>query len=187
MNEIITQIVGKISSYNIFTNLYPGIVFCYLLKFMTGVKFTTDNFFENLVIFYFVGMLISRISSIIIEPILLQIKIKEKGPLLRKASYEDYEEASDNKSILPVLSEVNNTYRTLLSTFVCMFFCKIYFVVKETLIANNFQILEKVDDWIILIFLIILFLCSYVKQTTYIRKNVESYMKRKKNQHNTIF
>lgn len=182
MNETITQILGKISSYNIFTNLYPGIVFCYLLRFMTDVEVITDNFFENLVIFYFVGMLLSRISSVIIEPLLLKIKFKKKGSLLRRAPYEDYEEASDNKSILPVLSEVNNTYRTLLSTFVCMFFCKIYFVVKETLIANNFQILEKAHDWIILIFLIVLFLCSYVKQTTYIRKNVESYMKRKKNQ-----
>lgn len=180
MNEMIMQIINKISSYNIFTNLYPGIVFCYLLKHITNVEIIRDNWFENLVIFYFFGMLVSRIGSLIIEPILQKIKFTKKGPLLKKASYEDYEEASNNKPLIPVLSEVNNTYRTLLSAFVCMLFCKIYFIIKEILINNKFNIFEKADDWIILILLITIFLCSYVKQTTYIRKNVEAYIKRTK-------
>ena len=32
MEEILAQIVEKISSYNIVNNLYPGILFVYVLK-----------------------------------------------------------------------------------------------------------------------------------------------------------
>lgn len=38
MEEILKPIIEKISSYNIFNNLYPGILFIYLLKFMFGIN-----------------------------------------------------------------------------------------------------------------------------------------------------
>lgn len=182
MNEKLTQIVEKISSYNIFTNLYPGIIFCHLFKYMTNVEIIGENWLENLIVFYFVGMLLSRIGSIFIEPALQQIKtIGKNEPLLLRAPYEHYVEASsEESSLLPVLSEVNNTYRTLLSTFICLFFCKAYFGIKNVLVVNKIMFLEIIDDWLLLLFLVFIFLCSYIKQTSYIRKNVETYMKRKK-------
>ena len=67
MEEILKPIIEKISSYNIFNNLYPGILFIYLLKFMFGINILSDNWFENLIVFYFVGMVLSRIGSIIIQ------------------------------------------------------------------------------------------------------------------------
>lgn len=70
MADIVKQVVEKISSYNIFNNLYPGILFIYLLKFMFGTNILSDNWFENLIVCYFVGMVLSRIGSIIIEPIM---------------------------------------------------------------------------------------------------------------------
>ena len=68
MEEILAQIVEKISSYNIVNNLYPGILFVYVLKIMFGTNLLSNNWFENLIVFYFVGMVLSRIGSIIIEP-----------------------------------------------------------------------------------------------------------------------
>lgn len=36
MEEIIKNIAEKISSYNIFTNFFPGIVFCYIVDKVQG-------------------------------------------------------------------------------------------------------------------------------------------------------
>ena len=47
MEEIIKSISDKISSYNIFNNLFPGIVFCSVLTKITRFSFSADNILEN--------------------------------------------------------------------------------------------------------------------------------------------
>lgn len=172
MEEILSQIVEKISSYNIFNNLYPGILFIYLLKFMFGINILSDKWFENLVVFYFVGMVLSRIGSIIIEPIMKKIKVVKYAP------YSDYVKASSIEPLVDTLSEVNNTYRTLLSTFICAFLYKVCITINEICLINEVTFLQKNKDWILIILLIILFSFSYVKQASYVRKRVESVLKR---------
>ena len=115
MEKLLAQIVEKISSYNIVNNLYPGILFVYVLKIMFGTDLLLNNWFENLIVFYFVGMVLSRIGSIIIEPVMKKIKI------IKYAPYQDYVKASSIDPLVATLSETNNTYRTLLSTFICVF------------------------------------------------------------------
>ena len=136
MEKLLAQIVEKISSYNIVNNLYPGILFVYVLKIMFETDLLLNNWFENLIVFYFVGMVLSRIGSIIIEPVMKKIKI------IKYAPYQDYVKASSIDPLVATLSETN--------------------------------------DWIFLILLILLFVFSYVKQTSYVRKRVESVLKRKK-------
>ena len=177
MEAILKQIVDKISSYNIFNNLYPGILLCYLLKIIFDINMLSDNWFENLILFYFVGMVISRIGSLIIEPIMKKIRINKK-PLLQFSPYSDYERASNEEPLVATLSETNNTYRTLLSCFVCTFVFKICVVINKICVENKFTFFQENKDWIILILLIILFAFSYVKQTSYVRKRVESIIKR---------
>lgn len=172
MEEILKPIIEKISSYNIFNNLYPGILFIYLLKFMFGINILSDNWFENLIVFYFVGMVLSRIGSIIIEPIMKKIKV------IKYAPYSDYVKASSIEPLVDTLSEVNNTYRTLLSTFICTFMYKVCVTINEICLKNEVTFLQENKDWILLILLIILFSFSYVKQTSYVRKRVESVLKR---------
>lgn len=179
MNVILKQIIDKISSYNIFNNLYPGILLCYLLKFMFDINILSDNWFEYLILFYFIGMVISRIGSLIIEPIMKKIKVKKK-PLLQFSPYSDYEKASNEVPLVATLSETNNTYRTLLSCFVGTLVLKICLVVNKACVEKNFTFFQDNKDWIILILLIILFGASYVKQTSYVRKRVESIIKRTK-------
>lgn len=166
MEEILKQAVEKISSYNIFNNLYPGILFVYLLKFIFEINLLSDNWFENLIVFYFAGMVLSRIGSIIIEPIMMK-----NFKLIRYAPYSDYVKASSIEPLVDTLSEVNNTYRTLLSTFICVFVCKLCLKIKITF-------LQEIKDWIFLILLILLFAFSYVKQTDYVRKRVEHVLER---------
>ncbi len=177
MEIVLKQIVDKISSYNIFNNLYPGVIFCYLLKAILGINIISDNWFENLILFYFIGMVISRIGSVIIEPIMKKIRIKKKS-LLQFAPYSDYERASKEDPLVATLSETNNTYRTLLSCFICTFVFKICDVINNVCIENKFTFFQENQDWIALVLLIILFGFSYVKQTSYVRKRVESIIKR---------
>ena len=172
MEEILKQIVEKISSYNIFNNLYPGILFIYLLKFIFEINLSSDNWLENLIVFYFAGMVLSRIGSIIIEPMMKKIK------LIRYAPYSDYVKASSIEPLVNTLSEVNNTFRSLLSTFICAFACKLGIIINEICLKNKITFLQENKDWIFLILLILLFTFSYVKQTNYVRKRVESILKR---------
>lgn len=173
MEEILAQIVEKISSYNIVNNLYPGILFVYVLKIMFGTNLLSNNWFENLIVFYFVGMVLSRIGSIIIEPVMKKIKI------IKYAPYQDYVKASGIDPLVDTLSETNNTYRTLLSTFICAFVYKLGVSINEVCLKNKVTFLQENKDWILLILLILLFVFSYVKQTSYVRKRVESVLKRK--------
>lgn len=177
MEEISKQIVGKISSYNIFNNLYPGIIFCYLLKLMFNANILSNNWFENLIAFYFVGMALSRVGSLVIEPIMKKIKVKKKA-LIKYAPYSDYEKASTKEPFIKTLLEVNNTYRTLLTCFFCVFVCKICTTINKVFIYFKCTFFQDNVEWFILITLIILFAFSYIKQTTYIRKRVESVLER---------
>lgn len=155
MEEILAQIVEKISSYNIVNNLYPGILFVYVLKIMFGTNLLSNNWVENLIVFYFVGMVLSRIGSIIIEPIMKKIKI------IKYAPYQDYVKASSIDPLVDTLSETNNTYRTLLSTFICVFVYKLGASINEVCLKNKITFLQENKDWILLTLLVLLFVFSY--------------------------
>lgn len=173
MEDILKQFVGKISSYDFFNNLYPGFIFCYLLKYMFNTNILLDNWIENLLLFYFFGMVLSRVGSVFVEPLLKTIKFK-KQKLLKTVLYSDYVNASAEDSLISTLSETNNTYRSLISCFTCAFLYKTYLTVNENLIQVKCTFFQDNEDWIILVFLILLFVCSYVKQTNYVRKRVET-------------
>ena len=78
MEEIIKSISEKISSYNIFNNLFPGIIFCSVLTKATRFCFTSESIIEQLFIWYFTGMIISRIGSVFVESSLKKIKFRKK-------------------------------------------------------------------------------------------------------------
>lgn len=63
------KILEKLDSYNILNNLLPGIVLNFLLERIIGVKIVEGNIIEDLFVFYFMGMVVSRFGSLVIEPI----------------------------------------------------------------------------------------------------------------------
>lgn len=87
--------------------------------------------------------------------------------------------ASSIDPLVDTLSETNNTYRTLLATFICAFVYKLGAFINEVCLKNKITFLQENKDWILLTLLILLFVFSYVKQTSYVRKRVESVLKRK--------
>lgn len=165
-----SEIIGKISSYNIFNFLFPGIIFCSLIKEFTSFSLPEYGILENIFIYYFCGLCISRFGSIAIEPILKKIKF------IKFSQYEDYIEASKNDATIKILLEVANTYRTILAVFIIFIIVKIYEPLK-----NLCSFFEYAGYVIIFLSLITIFLYSYKKQINFIVKRIDKYKKDKQN------
>ena len=157
MEEILKNILTKITSYNLFNNLLPGIIFIQIFQKILNKNILTDKMLENLFIYYFAGIIISRIGSLIIEDGLKTIKYIEFIP------YNDYIEAEKKNEKLKTLIEINNMYRTFSALFLTII---VLYLFKSLSIDEN--CLMK----LFIIGLFILFLLSYKKQVEYIKKNV---------------
>src|SRR4051812_27803201 len=107
--EGIKDILEKISSYNIFNYLIPGTLFVFISKNLGTYNLVQDNVVVGIILYYFIGMIISRIGSIFIEPFLKKVNF------VKFADYKDFVAASKVDSKIELLSEVNNTYRTISS------------------------------------------------------------------------
>lgn len=156
------KVIDKLESYNIFNFLLPGAVFDYMFEMMFKQNLVSGNIIEDLFMYYFLGMILSRIGSIIIEPVCKKIK------WIKYADYKDYINASKKDEMVKVLSEVNNTYRTLFSGGVVLIVMKIYFGLATKLNVNS-----DVHEIMALIFVVILFAFSYRKQTRYVNNRVK--------------
>lgn len=160
------KFLEKLSSYNILNNLFPGAVYCFLIKFICSVDFISDNIFSNIFISYFVGMIISRIGSIVIEPLYKKMRI------VLFADYTKYIEAEKKDSQVVILSETNNTYRTMVA--LCI---TVLTSILTISIFNLFGWNKKIMVYITIGLLVILFSLSYRKQTKYIKSRVEKQTK----------
>ena len=78
------EFIDKISSYNIFNYLLPGILFVGLGKEITSFSLVQSNLLIGLFLYYFIGLIISRLGSLTLEPLLKWIKFVKFAP------YEDY-------------------------------------------------------------------------------------------------
>lgn len=158
-----TEIIQKISSYNLFNYLLPGVVFSIFLEKITTYKFIQEDILINAFLFYFIGLCISRIGSIIVEPFLKFLGV------LKFAEYKDFINISEKDPKIEILSESNNMYRTFVSTIFTLLIIMLY----ETL-QKKFNFLNDISLIILIFALFGLFLFSYIKQTNYIRKRIES-------------
>lgn len=157
------DIIDKISSYNIFNYLFPGVLFVVIAKNLTDYDFIQEDNILGAFLYYFIGMVISRFGSVIIEPFLKKVKF------LKFREYHKYVTASKKDSKIELLSEVNNTYRTLNSMIILLLLTKLYNLLS---IKFHFDISVSIVTLTILIF--ILFIFSYRKQTNYITKRIDA-------------
>lgn len=105
MNEV----VSKFSSYNIFNYLVPGAILCLLLHERRLLDLDAVDLAAKLVVFYVVGMAVSRVGSLIVDPVLKRAK------LIPRSNYTDYVRATAHDDKVSVLLETSNTYRTMTS------------------------------------------------------------------------
>ena len=162
------DLLDKISSYNLFNYLLPGVLFALLADGLTSYTFIQSDIVVGIFLYYFIGLVISRVGSLAIEPIL------KKTSFIKFAAYEDFVLVSKKDPKLEVLSEVNNMYRTFCSLFFLLGVLKAY-----ELLAERYPLLTSRSPYILVGLLFALFIFSYRKQTQYITKRIVS----RKNEH----
>lgn len=163
MGSEIKEIIDKLSSYNLFNYLLPGIVFVVLASKITHYSFIQQDIVVGLFFYYFIGLVVSRIGSLVIEPLLKSLSF------VKFADYKDFVAASKKDQKIEVLSEANNTYRTLCSLFVLLLLLKLYEKAEGT-----FSVLREWGAIILAVLLLGIFLLSYRKQTSYITKRIKA-------------
>ena len=159
------DLLDKLSSYNIFNYLLPGTIFAGLGEKLTSYSLIQDNLLIGLFLYYFIGLIISRIGSLTVEPFLKWIRLVEF------ADYKDYVKASELDPKIELFSEQNNMYRTLCSLLITLLFFKIYNEIKNALSWGSD--INVVIDFVFLLAVLALFLFSYKKQTEYVVRRVK--------------
>lgn len=156
------QLIDKITSYNLFNYLFPGVVFAAVGYQITGVDLTGGNLAVGAFICYLYGLIISRIGSLLVEPILKKVAI------IRLADYQRYIAASKKDPLIETLSEQNNSYRTLIALFLVL------------LCLHGLELMRNAmnQSWdaflpYVLLSLMAMFVAAYSKQTNYIRKRID--------------
>jgi hypothetical protein len=156
------KIIEKISSYNIFNYLIPGILFAVAADRFLHLSFVQGDLVIGVFVYYFIGLVISRFGSLVIEPLL------KKMHLIKFADYKDFVAADVPDAKIAILSEANNMYRTFCSMFSLLLLLKLVFFAE-----SFYAPLRSWNLFIMIVLLLILFIFSYKKQTEYISKRVK--------------
>lgn len=153
------KIIEKIEIYHFINYLLPGTIFVAILN-----KIFENNFFDsNIVIvvieYYFIGLILSRIGSVLLQPIFKKTKI------IKYADYNKYIKASKEDDKLEILQREANQYRTYIVTFIILAIVQSYICI----VNKNFTIIL-----VLFIGLAILFTLAYKKQIKFIVDRVEN-------------
>lgn len=157
------ELLEKISSYSVFNYLLPGVLFVVILDKLTIYSFIQENLIIGAFVYYFIGLVISRFGSLVIEPLLKKVNF------VRFAPYADFVSASKKDGKIEILSEVNNMYRTF-----CSLLILLLLLLGYQALQLHFPILGQWNPYIVTVLLILMFLLSYRKQTDYVRRRVEA-------------
>lgn len=162
------NLIEKISHYNLFNNLFPGVIYVIVVNHFTRLTLPTVNILETFFLSYLIGLVVSRIGSVLVKPYLI-----EKLPCYPKeVQYNDFIRAVKQDPKIDILSSERNVYRTLIALGV---------IILATIALDSIAIrlnLSEVEVFIPLVVgLIILFISAYVKQTKFIIKRINKTKK----------
>lgn len=160
MNELLS----KISSYNIFNYLFPGAVVVLSAQAMDVLTLPKLDVISLLLIYYAAGLTVSRIGSLVLEPLLRAARLVQYG------DYGKYVAASQKDKKIEVLVEQSNTYRTIAGGIFCLL---MVWPVKWAVVRSGLS-----DVWATNLLLfggLALFVLSYRKQSDYVRKRVDHH------------
>lgn len=164
--ETIIKVLG---TYEIITNLIPGILFYLLAPSDFQSLFNVDNLVFLLTFCYFVGLILNRIGSLLISPIAQNAGFVKYTPYDQFLKAEKVEQSKDEYKLQTLLT-VNNFYRTLCSMIISLIAASVYY---SPLTCDIFLFQVFLDHWIYW-GLFLLFLFSYKKQIAFIKNRVES-------------
>jgi len=157
------DLLDKLSSYNIVNYLLPGVLFAVIVSKLSIYSLVQSDIILGIFVYYFIGLVISRVGSLFLEPVLKYMSFVTFAP------YADFVSASKKDPKIETLSEVNNMYRTL-----CSMFVLIIILLGYQSLQCRFPVLGRWNPYIIATLLIFLFLFSYRKQTEYVKKRIDA-------------
>lgn len=156
------EFLDKLASYHFFNYLLPGALFVILADKIANYKMYQTDIIFGLLLYYFIGLIISRVGSLIIEPFLRRVRF------ITFADYKDFVSASKNDPKIELLSETNNMYRTLCALFLMLVMLKVYSIAEAA-----YPIITSWSEYILSALLLAMFLFSYRKQSKYIVERVK--------------
>jgi len=157
------DLLKKVSEYELLNFLLAGAILVTALAKTTSINLVSSDAVANLLTYYFVGLVVSRIGSLVVEPAL------KKSKVVKFAPYSSYLQAALKDPKMDVLSQWNNVYRTLTATFLA--YVAVYVAWK-----NMPHALQGKSAWVVsaaAIALMTLFIFAFRKQTGYITQRIK--------------
>lgn len=157
------DLLDKLTSYNIFNYLLPGVLFAAFVDGLTSLKVLQKDLVVGVFLYYFLGSVVSRVGSLLVEPILLRMKFVQYTP------YAAFVKAAKVDAKIEVLSEQNNMYRTFVALFI-----SVAAVAAYDKASLAIPLLHAAAPYVCIAGLLVLYLFSYRKQTAYVKQRVEA-------------
>lgn len=161
------QLINKITSYHIFNNFFPGILLSTFVAWLFGFSVFDQNPVFLFFAFYFIGMIISRVGSLFLEPIVRRV--------IKWSKYDKFVKAEKNDSKVSVLLQEANTYRSVSS----MVLLSIIAAIVRFFIGKPISTTTMTFTLIALTFTTLLFIFSYYKQCKFINERMDATTRRK--------
>lgn len=157
------SILQNISEYRLLNNLIPGGFFVGVLSWAAGWASSDVNFIFIIAISYVAGVILSRLGSLIVEP------VAKKAFKVEFAPYTDYCQAEKRYPKLTIMNTENNIYRTFVAMGACLLLGAPLIGLLGMGNGNALCALVLMATLFIVVFMI-----AYIKRTQYIVHRVEN-------------
>lgn len=157
------DLLDKLSTYNVFNYLLPGVLFAVFVDGLTSLKVLQKDVVIGAFLYYFLGSVVSRVGSLLVEPILLRMKFVQYAP------YSEFLQAMKTDAKIELLSEQNNMYRSFIALFISL-----AVVAGYDKASHSIPSLHSAAPYVCIAGLLALYLFSYRKQTAFVKQRVEA-------------
>jgi len=116
---MLNTVIAKLGSYHILANLIPGTFFGFALEFLFGITLPLGSIGEHIIAYYFIGLIIGRVSSLVTKRIFTRKKGTAKAiptQFIEYTPYPEYIKAEASDPKITSLSDMNECYRALLTS-----------------------------------------------------------------------
>ena len=151
------EVIKKVSAYDQLNALIPGSALALSLKYFGYLDIDATNAPHLLVLAYILGLVGSRVGSLVLEPI-----ANHRNWI--KRDYESYIKAQRDDDRLSTLTTIANMYRTLTGSTVVL-----AVLALGSLVPNDYR------RWLYIgygIVCFLLFFCGWIKQERYVARRV---------------
>lgn len=157
------DLINKISSYNLFNYLFPGVLYVVSVNHFTRLQLPTENLLEAFFVCYFIGLVISRIGALVVSPCIRKLPCLPKG-----FPYPQFLEAEGKDPKVSILSQERNVYRTLIALGL-----SILASIGIDEVLKWVHLSATVVFCILVGLMTVLFICAYVRQSRFLDKRIQ--------------